>query len=169
MIFWGTLKHSKKACFWPKKLLFWIFLGISHWVEGVFMKKHSPWISTDTLKEYRLNEDAPLLYVLKNRKSEMFKILMTIPSIDFSVLENQMDPFIVECLRQVPHLASRVATPECPVCYERFTRNDQVFQCNQGHFVCHRCHQRISNCPKCRGQIIGRAHDFEHFIQGLNI
>ena len=118
---------------------------------------------------YRDNEDAPLLYVLKNRKSEMFKIMMTVPSIDFSVLENHMDPFILDCLRQVPHLTSRVATPECPICYERFSRNDQVFLCNQGHFVCHRCYQRINNCPKCRGQIIGRAHDFEHFIQGLNI
>jgi len=113
--------------------------------------------------------DTPIMYTLKNKKSEMFKILMTVPSIDFSVLQNQMDPFILECLKQVPHLAARVVSPECPVCYERFSRNGHIFHCNNGHFVCGRCQQQIHICPRCRGQMIGRAHDFEQFLQTLNI
>jgi len=113
--------------------------------------------------------ETPIMYTLKHKKYEMFKILMTVPSIDFSVLQNQIYPFILDCLKQVPHLAARVVSPECPVCYERFSRNGHIFHCNNGHFVCGRCQQQIHICPRCRGQMIGRAHDFEQFLQTLNI
>ena len=62
-----------------------------------------------------------------------------------------------------------VKAPECPICYERYSRNSNIFQCSQGHFVCQRCNRQISHCPKCRGKMIGRAHDFEQFLHSLKI
>jgi len=99
------------------------------------------------------NGETPIMYTWKNRKSEMFKILAKIPTID-------MDSFMQDSFN---------TAPECPVCFEKFTRNDNIFQCIQGHFVCERCYEQIQNCPKCRGQMIGRAHDFEQFFQTLHI
>ena len=58
--------------------------------------------------------------------------------------------------------------PECPVCYERFTGQSQVFQCQQGHFVCGTCRPRVHNCPVCRGNMMGRCNGFEQFLQSQN-
>ena len=94
---------------------------------------------------------------------------MNVPGIDLSVLPNPMDPFIVDCLIEEPPVAGRIVAPECPVCYERFKGYENIFQCNQGHFVCQRCYHNVRSCPRCRGQMIGRAHDFEQFLQTLSI
>lgn len=99
------------------------------------------------------NGETPIMYTWKNRKSEMFKILAKIPTID-------MDTFMQDSFN---------TAPECPVCFDSFTKNSRIFQCVQGHFVCERCYEQIQNCPKCRGQMIGRAHDFEQFLQTLHI
>ena len=64
------------------------------------------------------------------------------------------------------NIASRI--PECPVCYERFTGQSQVFQCQQGHFLCGSCGPRTHICPTCRGTMIGRCNGFEQFLQSLN-
>ena len=64
------------------------------------------------------------------------------------------------------NIASRI--PECPVCYERFTGQSQVFQCQQGHFICGACRPRAQICPTCRGTMIGRCNGFEQFLQNLN-
>ena len=64
------------------------------------------------------------------------------------------------------HIARRI--PECPVCFERFTGQSQVFQCQQGHFVCGTCRPRTHICPTCRGTMIGRCNGFEQFLQSLN-
>ena len=64
------------------------------------------------------------------------------------------------------NIASRI--PECPVCFERFTGQSQVFQCQQGHFVCGTCGPRAHICPTCRGRMIGRCNGFEQFLQSLN-
>ena len=103
------------------------------------------------------NGDTPIMHVFKKKKSEMFKILMNVYSIDKTSF-----------MQQVFNLTSPTA-PECPICFERFTRNCQVFQCVSGHFVCGRCHQQIQSCPKCRGPMTGRAHDFEQFMSTLNM
>ena len=63
-------------------------------------------------------------------------------------------------------LASRI--PECPVCFERFTGESQVFQCQQGHFVCGTCRPRVQSCPVCRGPMMGRCNGFERFLQSLD-
>ena len=112
--------------------------------------------------------ETPLMYTWRNKKSEMFKKLMTIPNIDLGILQSQVDPFILECLKQELCLTGR-AIPECPVCYVKFSRNIKVFQCSAGHFVCERCYHQIQSCPKCRGPMIGRCHDFEQFLINFNI
>ena len=103
------------------------------------------------------NGDSPLMYTFKNKKSDMFKILMSVPSVDKSLF-NQ-DPLII----------SQVSLPQCPVCLETFPRIGQVHQCSSGHFVCGTCRPRCQNCPTCRGQIIGRCNYFEQFLQSLNV
>ena len=60
-------------------------------------------------------------------------------------------------------------TWECPVCYEKFTGQSQVFQCQQGHFVCGTCRPRVNNCPVCRGNMMGRCNGAEQILQSLNI
>ena len=101
------------------------------------------------------NGDTPIMYTWKNKKKDMFNTLLKVPTID-------KDAFL-----QDTFTACGVTAPECPVCYEKFPRNGKVFQCTVGHFVCERCHQRIQSCPKCRGQIIGRCHDFEQFLNAM--
>ena len=102
--------------------------------------------------------ETPIMYAWKNRRSEMFRILMNIPTIDRNTF-----------MQETFNVIDGMSAPECPVCYDRFTRNSHVFQCTLGHFVCERCHQRIQSCPKCRGQMAGRCHDFEQFLQTLNL
>ena len=72
------------------------------------------------------------------------------------------------------------------VCVKIFSRACQVHQCNRGHFVCGDCRPRVQVgpveykslsikmnycqlCPTCRGEMIGRAHGFEAFLQKLDI
>ena len=51
----------------------------------------------------------------------------------------------------------------------KYSRQLQVFQCARGHFLCGDCRARLDpvHCPVCRGEITGRAVDFEKFLQGL--
>ena len=58
-----------------------------------------------------------------------------------------------------------IQMPECPVCLEKYKSNDHIYQCRKGHFVCGSCRDQIKSCPLCRGQIIGRCHDFEKHLQ----
>eukprot|EP00483_Globobulimina_turgida_P006918 UN06931 len=37
---------------------------------------------------------------------------------------------------------------ECPVCYEEFSRH--IYQCVEGHLLCHVCRPQFSLCPTCR-------------------
>jgi len=119
--------------------------------------------------------DTPIMYAVKNKKNEIFKILVKVPTIDFTVLQDvKMDnEFLIEYFKQVPQMTSSIQPPECPVCYEKFTRGGHVFQCVAGHFICDSCFHQIKRrqqtCPNCRGQMTGRAHDFEQFLSTLNI
>lgn len=101
--------------------------------------------------------ETPIMYTWKKGKLEMFKILMNIPTLDKTTF--MQDTFNVW----------GATAPECPVCYEKFSKKISIFQCSQGHFVCEKCNQQIQSCPKCRGEMIGRAHDFEQFFQTLGI
>ena len=51
--------------------------------------------------------------------------------------------------------------PDCPVCFHRFSKRRQVFQCVQGHFVCGACYPKLEICPICREAMLGRAHGYE--------
>ena len=57
------------------------------------------------------------------------------------------------------------------VCDVKYNAELQVFQCARGHFVCGDCKPRLDpdHCPVCREEIIGRAVDFEKFLQGLEM
>ena len=57
------------------------------------------------------------------------------------------------------------------VCDVRYSTQLQVFQCARGHFLCGDCRAKLdpNHCPTCRGDMIGRAHGFEEFLQKLDI
>ena len=57
------------------------------------------------------------------------------------------------------------------VCDVRYNTQLQVFQCARGHFLCGDCRAKLNpdHCPTCRGEITGRAVDFEKFLQGLQM
>jgi len=37
---------------------------------------------------------------------------------------------------------------ECPICFE--LSRPPVYQCPEGHIICHKCRPRVSRCPVCR-------------------
>ena len=43
------------------------------------------------------------------------------------------------------HLESEL---ECPICWE--LSRPPVYQCPEGHIICHKCRPRVSRCPVCR-------------------
>lgn len=40
---------------------------------------------------------------------------------------------------------------ECPVCFK--SALPPIYQCQDGHLVCSRCHPRVNSCPTCRGYL----------------
>ena len=106
------------------------------------------------------NGDTPVMFCLKNNKIEMARCLINTPGVDLDTVdrdgkhletiarERDLNILSLVCRANTTNIASRI--PECPVCYERFTGQSQVFQCQQGHFVCGTCRPRVNNCPTCR-------------------
>merc|ERR1712062_922951 len=123
--------------------------------------------------------DTPVMYCLKNNKIEMARCLINTPGVDLDTVdregryletiarERDLNILSLVCRANTTNIASRI--PECPVCYERFTGQSQVFQCQQGHFVCGTCRPRVQTCPVCRGPMMGRCHGAEQILQSLNI
>ena len=37
---------------------------------------------------------------------------------------------------------------QCPICFE--TARSPVYQCPEGHIICHSCRPRVTRCPVCR-------------------
>ena len=122
--------------------------------------------------------ETPVMYCLKNNKIEMARCLINTPGVDLDTVdrdgkhletiarERDLNILSLVCRANTTNIASRI--PECPVCYERFTGQSQVFQCQQGHFVCGTCRPRVQTCPVCRGIMMGRCNGFEQFLQSLN-
>ena len=122
--------------------------------------------------------DTPVMYCLKNNKIEMARCLINTPGVDLDTVdregryletiarERDLNILSLVCRANTTNIASRI--PECPVCYERFTGQSQVFQCQQGHFVCGTCRPRVQTCPVCRGPMMGRCHGAEQILQSLN-
>jgi len=113
---------------------------------------------------------SPIMYVCTHKKPEMLQTLITVANVDFKVLQNNiMDNFFIECLKKVNDFCRSILLPQCPVCFDKFPKNGQVFQCIAGHFICGNCRPRVNNCPKCRTGMLGRCFDFEQFLQTLKI
>merc|ERR1712218_139206 len=125
------------------------------------------------------NGDTPVMFCLKNNKIEMARCLINTPGVDLDTVDSEgryletiarerdLNILSLVCRANTTNIASRI--PECPVFYERFTGQSQVFQCQQGHFVCGTCRPRVNTCPVCRGPMMGRCNGFEQFLQSLNI
>uniref|UniRef100_A0A1B6BZK9 E3 ubiquitin-protein ligase n=1 Tax=Clastoptera arizonana TaxID=38151 RepID=A0A1B6BZK9_9HEMI len=58
-----------------------------------------------------------------------------------------------------------MALLECPVCFE--TMLPPIFQCKEGHNVCHLCKEKLKNCPTCRQMFVGRNIAVEHMSNKL--
>jgi len=123
--------------------------------------------------------DTPLMFCLKNNKVEMARLLLSNPRVDIHTSNNDgkypeniaREKNLREILDLMkisppPSLESRI--PDCPVCFEKFSKNSEVHHCKTGHFVCGSCRPRVRNCPTCRGRILGRAHGFEEFLDNLD-
>ena len=41
---------------------------------------------------------------------------------------------------------------ECPVCLEP-PASIPIYTCDNGHILCHCCHQRFTNCPTCQTKL----------------
>merc|ERR1711922_105034 len=99
----------------------------------------------------------------------MVEILLRNPRVDHSeILKTKEGKEILAKMLQEAdeeNIASKV--PECPVCLLPYTPDSRVFQCSKGHFVCGNCKPRVQHCPMCRGEMLGRAHGFESFLQSL--
>ena len=54
-------------------------------------------------------------------------------------------------LRKAPSMYDGLnmeAELECPICFE--LSRPPVYQCPEGHIICHNCRPRVSRCPVCR-------------------
>lgn len=111
------------------------------------------------------------MIALKNKEKEMVKILLKNPRVDRGEImkteegNDILTEMIQEADQENRKLPSKI--PDCPVCLTQFSTDSRVFQCSVGHFVCGACNPRVEHCPTCRGEMLGRAHGFENFLQGL--
>jgi len=120
----------------------------------------------------------------KNTKREMFMTILECAKVDVSIknAENKTLEEIArtksdtEALKLLPGtMEHQVQTnmqrqirrsKECPVCMDDLVPDRELYQCIRGHIICENCKPRIQQCPKCRGPMMGRAHDFEEFLAG---
>merc|ERR1711953_1014701 len=138
--------------------------------------------------------DTPVMFCVKNNKIEMARCLINTPGVDLDTVdrdgkyletiarERDLSLLSLVCRANTDNIADRI--PECPVsllisvsldqlcdlqvCFERFRGQSQVFQCEQGHFICGDCRPRVQNCPTCRGRMLqARCHGAEQILQSL--
>jgi len=128
-----------------------------------------------------ISGDTPLMFCLKNNLTEMAKIILSIPSVDLHIRNNdgkypegiareQNQRDILDLMKSGGEIRLEDRMPECLVCLDKFKVHAEVHQCQQGHFVCGRCRPRLpgsQTCPYCRGKMMGRAHGFEDFLRKL--
>jgi len=103
------------------------------------------------------DNEAPLAFCLRNNDRDTAKILLDAPRIKTSAQMGSTER------------KKKTSAPECPVCLEEFKVNEHIYQCTRGHFVCKRCWPQVqrTHCPKCREKMLGRAFDFEIFLQNI--
>jgi len=127
-----------------------------------------------------IDGDTALAYALIGRKTEIAKLILTVPNLEIDldhlkrrgvyeaavdVCQQYFDEKLGCASNELVKLLNSRNRPECPVCYEKFSSNVHVYHCRQGHYTCGNCATRIQNCPKCRGEIIGRTYDFEDILR----
>ena len=112
--------------------------------------------------------DTPAMVAIASGKFSQLKILLGNVGI-LSNIPGIQQP-AASLLREMfgPRLGEREGSeersgniPDCPVCFHRFSKRRQVFQCVQGHFVCGACYPKLEICPICREAMLGRAHGYE--------
>ena len=59
--------------------------------------------------------------------------------------------------------------PHCQVCLQTYSKDGKIFGCVNGHLLCAACRSQpsIQVCPRCRGEMTGRAHDYEDLVHQL--
>ena len=129
----------------------------------------------ETLKDdHRMNWNAkdkdgktPIQVALDKELDDVVRALVMIQSVDTSMIS----PVLVRSVKEVQNLKKRkregISGAGCPVCTTDYKKDQHIFQCAKGHFVCGDCRPRLEHCAECRGRITGRAHGFEKFISSL--
>ena len=129
--------------------------------------------------------DTPVISALRNKRTDMVRILLRNPRVDLSEMRSvargektvegveagEVEALLWEALLEVRTRLGQVEErlPRCPVCYERL--RPPVLQCEEGHLLCASCGQRpeLVHCPVCRGEMLGRAIGVEQFLQDLDL
>lgn len=111
-----------------------------------------------------LNGDTPIILAMKENKRDVVEALLKIKSVDKSKIPKMLADFIKEVNN---NKRKRKEEPECPVCLTDYKKNQKIFHCAKGHFVCGRCEARLDHCPECRGPLLGRAYGFEKFLSTI--
>ena len=129
--------------------------------------------------------DTPVISALRNKRTDMVRILLGNPRIDLSEVRSvargettvegveagEVETLLWQTLLELRTRLGQVKErlPSCPVCYERLS--SPVFQCEEGHLVCSRCWDRpeLVLCPVCRGEMLGRAIGVEQILQDLDL
>merc|ERR1711963_847159 len=146
-------------------------------------------LQTDTVDVNLKNpagNTAAMMCLIENKR-EMFKTMIESAKVDVSIknAENKTLEEIArskgdtEALKLFPGtMEHQVETnmrsmqrqirrnKECPVCMDDLVPDRELYQCIRGHIICGNCKPWIQQCPKCRGPMMGRAHDFEEFLAG---
>ena len=115
--------------------------------------------------EMNIKDATPIKMALDKNKKNIVEALLMIDSVDKSGIPS----VLVESIEEIQNLKKRKRDeiPECPVCFNSFKKEQRIFQCSMGHFVCGSCKPRLEHCPECREPIIGRAHGFEKFLSTI--
>lgn len=58
---------------------------------------------------------------------------------------------------------------ECPVCFEYLC--PPVFQCQNGHSICYKCHSHMPTCPECRSDMAQscRNYTIEKILESIQV
>ena len=101
---------------------------------------------------------------LESNREDVVGALLMIDSVD----KSKIPPVFVKSVKENNKLKrKRESSLECSVCTNSYKKDQQVFHCAKGHFVCGDCRPRLPHCAECRGPIIGRAHGFEKFLSNI--
>eukprot|EP00092_Neocalanus_flemingeri_P017550 GFUD01018988.1.p1 GENE.GFUD01018988.1~~GFUD01018988.1.p1 ORF type:complete len:253 (-),score=56.36 GFUD01018988.1:108-866(-) len=96
-------------------------------------------------------------------KSEVTDLKRKIETLETNIMSK------LEALENDARRKTRIACPECPVCFEEMKPPTKIVQCVSGHFICLQCRDRpeVTCCPLCKEKFTGRATGMEKYLRTI--